>query len=135
MEAAAFEGEWKITRVIHDRTGGPEGRFAGVGRFTRAPWGLRYAEEGELLLGEAPAMRATREYRWVFGEAGVEVFFADGRFFHAFGLDSAEAEHLCGEDLYRVTYDFWRWPHWEAVWDVRGPRKDYAMRSVYARHD
>jgi hypothetical protein len=132
MEAAAFEGEWRITRVITDRAGGPEGRFAGMARFTRAPFGLLYVEEGELRLGET-AFRATREYRWVFGEGAVEVFFADGRFFHAFGLDATEAEHLCGEDMYRVTYDFWRWPEWEAVWDVTGPRKDYAMRSLYVR--
>jgi hypothetical protein len=132
MEAAAFEGEWQVAREIADRTGGPEGRFDGVARFTRAPWGLAYAEAGELRLGTA-AMRATREYRWVFRADGVEVFFADGRAFHAFRFDAAEAEHLCGADLYRVRYDFGRWPVWEAAWDVRGPRKDYAMRSVYAR--
>lgn len=132
MDAAAFEGEWRITRVIHDRTGGPEGRFAGVARFSIAGPDLDYREEGELRLGGA-VFRATRAYRWVPGSAGVEVFFADGRFFHGFAWDSAAAEHLCGADLYRVRYDFGRWPVWEAVWEVQGPRKDYVMRTQYAR--
>jgi hypothetical protein len=132
MEAAAFEGLWRVERVIHDRTGGPEGRFAGEARFTPVAGGLAYREDGELRLGAA-VFRATREYRWVFGEGTVEVFFSDGRFFHAFGPDATEAEHLCGADLYRVAYDFGRWPVWEAVWEVRGPRKDYLMRSVHRR--
>jgi hypothetical protein len=129
---ADFEGDWAIDRVIDDRTGGPAGRFTGTGRFARRPWGLAYAEEGELALGAA-VMRATRSYRWVFGADGVEVFFADGRIFHGFRFDAAGADHLCGDDLYRVAYDFAAWPVWQAVWDVTGPRKDYAMRSVYRR--
>jgi hypothetical protein len=132
MEAAAFEGLWRVDRVIQDRTGGPECRFTGEARFTAAADGLDYCEEGELRLGGA-AFRATREYRWLLGPAGADVFFADGRFFHRFLWDAAAAEHLCGADLYRVTYDFGRWPVWEAVWEVRGPRKDYVMRSTYAR--
>jgi len=132
MDAAAFEGEWRIMRVIHDRTGGPEGRFAGVARFVPVAGGLDYHEEGELQLGAA-VFRATRDYRWDFGAAGVEVFFTDGRFFHAFGWNAVEAEHLCAADLYRVRYDFAAWPRWEAVWEVRGPRKDYVMRTTYLR--
>jgi hypothetical protein len=132
MEAAAFEGRWRIARRIEDRTGGPQGRFAGVGRFAPAGGGLDYAEEGELRLGEA-AFAASRAYRWVCRAGGVDVLFGDGRFFHGFDWAAAVAEHPCGADLYRVRYDFGRWPDWAAVWEVRGPRKDYVMRSDYRR--
>jgi hypothetical protein len=132
LTAAEFEGEWQVARVIADRAGGPDARFDGVARFARAAWGLAYAEEGDLRIGGA-VLRATRDYRWVFGSDGVEVFFGDGRFFHAFRFDAAEAEHLCGEDLYRVKYGFERWPLWVAEWDVRGPRKEYRMRSEFRR--
>ena len=132
MDAAAFEGEWRVARVIHDRTWGPEGRFGGIARFVPVAGGLDYREEGELRLGTA-VFRATREYRWSFDAAGVAVFFADGRFFHAFGWDRGEAEHLCGEDLYRVRFALAAWPRWATVWEVRGPRKDYVMRTTYLR--
>jgi len=129
---AEFEGEWRIAREIEDRAGGPPGWFAGTARFTPAPGGLAYAEAGELTLGPA-VMRATRAYRWVFGPAGVEVFFDDGRPFHAFRWDSAAAVHPCGADLYRVCYDFGAWPVWSAVWEVTGPRKDYTLRTEWRR--
>ena len=148
IQAGAFEGEWHLWRVIEDRAGGPAGAssgrftglFTGVARFLPVAGGqpgplsgaLDYAEEGELRLGRA-AFRATRAYRWVLGPGGVEVFFADGRFFHGFAWEAAVAEHPCGADLYRVRYDFARWPEWQAVWEVRGPRKDYVMRSQYRR--
>jgi hypothetical protein len=131
--ATDFEGDWAVARDILDRTGGPTGRFTGVARFTAMPWGLAYAEEGELRLGGGAGLRATRAYRWIFGAEGVEVFFDDGRYFHAFRWDAAEAEHLCGDDLYRVKYGFQDWPAWTAEWNVRGPRKDYRMRSTYRR--
>jgi hypothetical protein len=131
-DAADFLGAWQITRAITDRRGGPPGHFAGTARFTPAPGGLRYAEEGCLTLGTTQ-MRATREHLWLFGPAGVEVRFADGRPFHAFRWDAAAAEHPCGADLYRVRYDFSAWPVWSATWDVTGPRKDYAMRSLWQR--
>ena len=131
--AADFEGEWVIARDIEDRLGGVPGRFDGVARFTVEPWGLAYAEGGELRLGGGAALRATRRYRWILGGEGVDVFYSDGRYFHAFHWEAAEAEHLCGDDLYRVRYGFGDWPEWVAEWDVRGPRKDYRMRSTYRR--
>lgn len=131
--AADFEGEWRVARDIEDRLGGVPGRFEGIARFMAEPWGLAYAEEGELRLGGGASLRATRAYRWILGAQGVEVFFSDGRYFHGFRWDSAGAEHLCGDDLYRVQYGFQRWPDWTADWDVRGPRKDYRMRSTYRR--
>lgn len=129
----AFLGDWLVTREIADKAGGVPGRFTGEARFAAAPWGLSYEETGRLQLGAGPAMTATRAYRWIFVPGGVEVFFADGRFFHAFRFDAAEASHLCGDDLYRVRYDFGGWPVWVARWDVQGPRKDYAMVSQYQR--
>lgn len=62
------------------------------------------------------------------------MFFDDGRPFHRFCLaQKAEgSDHPCGDDLYRVAYDFSDWPHWQAVWTVVGPRKDYTSTTRYA---
>ncbi|MCE8467683.1 DUF6314 family protein, partial [Rhodovulum sulfidophilum] len=56
----------------------------------------------------------------------------DGRFFHLIAPGARpEARHDCAPDLYRVRYDFSAWPCWSSFWEVRGPRKNYAMESSY----
>ncbi len=152
-----------MRRTIHDRRGGPDGRFEGrallrpdepgaagtaagrhempvAGGAAEVPRGaagaevLRYEEEGTLWLGTAAPMRATRGYLWRFSGDAVEVLFPDGRPFHAFrpGVDGAGTDHPCGPDLYRVRYGFGR-DGWWSQWEVAGPRKDYVMRTEYAR--
>ena len=125
---ADFEGRWRVERSIR-QTDGVEGRFEGEAVF--APDGagaLAYHEDGVLTMPGAAPMRATRAYRWV---EGLEVFFDDGRPFHTVPATGGAATHLCPPDIYRVSYDFSRWPDWTATWDVTGPRKAYRMVSAY----
>ncbi len=130
-----FPGRWKVQRSIEDRLSGQPGAFEGEALFT--PFGagrLRYEEEGHLRLGSGLPMRARRVYLWHVTADGVEVRFEDGRPFHRFGLAGGAGEdHLCGADLYRVTYGFQDWPQWWAGWTVTGPRKNYRMISRYTR--
>jgi hypothetical protein len=129
-----FAGVWTVAREIADAAGQQTGRFDGQAVLRpEGEAGLVYAEEGVLRMGAGPGWTATRTYLWSFDPAGVTVRFADGRAFHAFVFGAAEAKHLCGADIYRVRYDFAHWPVWTAQWDVRGPRKDYAMVSQYRR--
>ena len=44
-----------------------------------------------------------------------------------------ESEHLCGADHYATRYAFQPDGRFTVHHDVRGPRKDYAMTTVYAR--
>ena len=126
-----FEGDWQVARRIEDALRGQTGRFSGVARFERDKVGLHYLERGVLEMGDA-AMDAERAYFWRSGSGGIEVFFDDGRFFHKIGA-SGEAAHWCDPDQYDVTYDFSDWPVWTSRWQVKGPRKDYAMVSDYTR--
>ncbi len=140
MRLEAFAGDWRLDRVIEDALAGRQGRFTGQARFRPGPDGLDYAEEGTLTLGDAPPMTARRDYRWSADASdGIEVRFADGRFFHRFPADdpTPEALHDCDPDQYHVRYDFRAWPRWTAEWRVRGPRKDYLLVSTYqpAPHD
>lgn len=132
---AAFEGEWRIARLIDDRLGGQTGRFEGRALLRPDGAGLLYHEEGSLRLGEAPPLNATRRYLWRAEAGAVAVYFEDGRLFHRFdpAKDHPGADHACDPDSYRVRYDFGGWPDWRAVWTVRGPRKDYRMQSTYRR--
>ncbi len=131
-----FEGAWALSRVIEDRLTGAEGRLTGQAQFLpRHAGGLDYVEEGELSYGGQPPMAATRRYIWLPAPDGVAVQFEDGRAFHMIEGDRLmpDANHHCDPDLYHVSYDFTRWPDWQAIWRVVGPRKDYRMLSSYSR--
>ncbi len=130
-----FVGEWRIDREItHDNA--PPARFAGLARLELDGEGLSYAEAGELVIAGAPPMQAERQYLWRTGPTGgIEVFFADGRPFHAFDPNAAAPQdrHWCDTDIYDVRYDFGDWPDWRADWRVSGPRKTYRMMSRFSR--
>lgn len=131
---AEFEGVWQIERRIQDHRVGQEGRFAGQAVFSASAEGLTYQERGQLTLGAGPAMVAERTYLWRQDDARIIVLFEDGRPFHDFAPGSEqEARHLCGADVYDVTYRFDDWPNWSARWSVSGPKKGYTMVSHYAR--
>lgn len=131
-----FLGDWQLERQIVDALTGQVSRFSGRATFTAAASHVRYHEVGTLqLAGGGAAMHAERSYRWLFGPDDVTVQFADGAPFHSFPLqgEAKGTAHLCGADLYQVTYSFADWPGWRAVWAVAGPRKDYVSTSQYAR--
>lgn len=130
MRLADFEGLWRLERRIEDRLG-PGGLMTGEARLTPDAEGLVYDETGALRLGDGAPFAATQRYLWRESGDGIELRFADGRFFHRFALARPEAEHPCGADLYKVRYDFAAWPDWRAEWRVTGPRKDYVMATRY----
>lgn len=131
-----FLGEWIVDRFIDDRYSGQTGSFQGKAWVTAAtPSNLIYRETGEMQLGQAPCMTATRSYGWAFRDGKVVVSFDDGRPSHSFVPDGVGAgtDHPCGDDFYKVLYNFVSWPAWSAVWTVEGPRKDYTSTTQY-RH-
>lgn len=113
--------------------------MVGTAELTHSGKGFAYGEIGKLTIGEAPALTATRRYLWHRAEEGqgIDVFFEDGRPFHAIDLTMTmpHAEHLCAPDLYHVTYDFRQWPDWRVEWRVVGPRKDYRLTTRLSRQD
>lgn len=134
MRLSAFLGAWALDRSIEDARAARSGRLAGEARFSPAPDGLAYEEAGTLAFPGTAPMQASRRYLWRQGGAGgIDVLFADGRFFHAFdpALPEPSALHDCPPDTYRVRYDFTAWPLWQAEWRVTGPDKDYIMLSRY----
>ncbi|MEL6477417.1 MAG: DUF6314 family protein, partial [Pseudomonadota bacterium] len=108
------------------------GEFWGEAEFSPDGAGLSCFEAGVLRF-KGHDYHADRRSLWRFPEGGrVEVQYEDGRPFHDFILEEPEAVHLCGEDRYRVSYDFGE-DHWTSIWDVRGPAKDYVMTTHYTR--
>lgn len=132
-ELRDFRGAWLLTREIGDARAGQRARLDGRAVLAEGAGGLVYAEKGRLLLPGQPPLTATRRYLWRAAGARIEIFFEDGRFFHAIAPGPApEAVHHCPPDRYSVAYDFAAWPRWSSRWHVAGPRKDYVMVSHYA---
>lgn len=135
LGAADFKGDWQLERIITDRLGGMNGTLSGIATFAGEGGALTYDETGRLALTTGPVMEATRRYLWTFARDNVVVSFADGADFHSFSPSGAAigTTHLCGADVYDVTYNFAQWPVWTATWSVKGPRKDYTSVSRYCR--
>lgn len=130
-----FAGAWRLERRIDDARAGQvwraEGRAVlaedGQGGLIHDEWLTLY------LPGQAPVPGA-RRYLWAAEGDGIAVRFADGRPFHRILLGREESEdcHDCAPDRYVGRYDFHSWPVWTATWDVRGPRKDYRMETLWS---
>lgn len=130
-----FEGTWRFRRKILDRLLGQTSEAEGCLDLSRCDEGLVYDEQLTLHIpGQAPIL-GTRRYLWRPGPRGIEVRFEDGRPFHRIGLaqDRCEDLHHCDPDTYAVSYDFADWPLWSAAWNVKGPRKDYSMETLFVR--
>ena len=126
-----FAGKWCLTRKIV-QSNGDEFVFEGQANFTWQKSLLRYTETGMVTAPNGKKLQAERRYFWQQGESKqIDVYFEDNRYFHTFSNAAPYAEHICGNDVYTVSYCLNRWPLWQSSWQVTGPRKDYRMISQY----
>jgi hypothetical protein len=135
-------GTWTLERVIAGKDGNAA-TLNGTATFRRIENGMMaYREEGRLLLPSGEAFDAFRDYLYDRVTQGFAVFFPESppRLFHEIRLRAdgggaliGEAEHLCGRDRYATRFAFQPDGRFTLHHDVRGPRKDYAMATVYTR--
>jgi len=129
---AWFRGRWQMVRIIENVSEGVIGEFWGECAFEPDGKGLASREKGVLRFRGAD-YSAERVALWRFPGGGrIEVRYEDDRPFHDFVEDHPEATHDCGDDHYRVSYEF-EPDTWLSRWEVQGPRKDYAMTTRYRR--
>ena len=129
-----------MMRIIENVPEGVIGEFWGECVFVpdgaHESGGLTCREQGVLRFRGAD-YHSGRVSLWRFpGQGRIEVRYEDNRPFHDFTAEEPEATHLCGEDDYRVSYEFG--PEgdtgtWFSRWDVKGPAKDYVMTTRYRR--
>lgn len=130
---AYFVGAWQLNRQIL-QSSGEAFVFEGQADFSWVESDLHYRETGVVTAPDGRALQAERAYVWQQQAGGkIEVLFDDNRYFHTFSAAEPYAKHLCGDDLYVVSYAFEHGPRWESTWQVKGPRKDYKMTSLYQR--
>ena len=122
-----FAGQWRLERqIVHAY--GTTAQFSGTATWTPDGDRLRCVEEGSLRIADGPAMTGQRVYLW---DAGLQVYFDDGQFFHRVPPLGGDSGHWCDPDQYDGSYDFSAWPAFTVTWSVRGPRKAYLMSSRY----
>lgn len=130
-----FEGQWHLTRVIHDNRAGQVVKADGSAVLRGDPTGLIYDETIILRIPGQPEMAGTRRYLWRAAEDRVTIHFDDERYFHTLKLGQGRSEdhHDCSPDSYYAIYDLTGWPSWTVRWTVSGPRKSYEMETKYTR--
>jgi len=129
-------GEWSLEREISGR-----GCMKGFARFTRLDGETAlYEESGELCLEGGQTLHSRQSYVYEKRDDGFAVRFADTReLFHVMRFVTSgddlvgEARHVCVNDLYLSGYMVRSDGSFEVRHEVRGPQKDYVIRTVYRR--
>jgi len=147
----AFAGKsYSFKRTIVSRNRAlPSGRVDGVASFTNLldPSDILYKEEGTFTTSDFVAIKVSRSYIWRFSDdRSLEIYFIaqfenppkiDYLFLPLVFDDSlvAEAVHPCCDDLYEAKYDFagLQQGEWTVEYLVKGPEKDYTLRTCYSR--
>jgi Family of unknown function (DUF6314) len=133
-----LSGRWSYDRLIEGY-----GTVKGIATFTPIDGStLAYREQGSLTLINGVELQAERAYVYEVRKGGFNVYFSESplRLFQTISLTQragseyiGEADHLCGQDLYRSTYAFTPNGAFVIRHVVHGPRKDYTMATTYSR--
>jgi hypothetical protein len=127
-------GDWIMTRRIRFRRTAARGFLQGHACVSGDGHRASLNEQGLLRLDGREAM-ASQRYALTFRGVMVQVHFRSGSFFHEFELCTSgyTAIYHCGEDQYVGRYRVLDPDVWSLTWCVRGPRKEYDMRTLYRR--
>lgn len=156
-----LQGIWSLTRTIKSSLPThPSGVLKGQASFLPRNPTLKdmdleylYFEEGDFETSWGSTMHAKRSYVYHYSEEKdkMNVWFAKDDykttdyFFHELEFSApvegapwkAKASHLCIEDLYNVTYEFFfegaGLRRWKSKYEVKGPNKDYTIENEFTR--
>jgi hypothetical protein len=130
-------GRWNFAREISGH-----GSMTVTAVFEAVSQGrAEYFEFGELTLRNGERLRAERRYVYEAMDGGFMVRFHEtGEIFERavfveqeHGGWKASANHLCDKDLYESEYRFPMDGTFAVRHAVRGPKKDYLIRTIYHR--
>jgi len=130
-------GRWSFAREISEH-----GSMNGTAVFQPVSEGrAEYFEFGELALRNGGRLHAEQRYVYKMTDDGFAVYFhATGEIFqraifseHENGEWRASASHICNQDVYDSEYCFGESGTFAVRHAVRGPKKDYVIRTVYRR--
>lgn len=132
-----LSGWWEINRQIS-----PGGVILGEVEFEAVSDDeYAYREHGTLTLDHGDVVEGvTRSYRYIYKEGAIQVLYADGpddgKLFQVLEFEDktrAQAQHLCGQDLYQSRYEFYLPDSFSITHTVTGPKKDYVSDTIFKR--
>lgn len=135
-------GSWQLQRQIY-----PQGKMTGFGIFlSKKTDELYYREEGVYAAPNNQQFQTHREYLYVYAEEAISVYFVEAgkrsNLFYTLNfyqplekniLYQAIASHLCVQDIYQATYDFFDKDQFTLKFDISGPTKNYKIETIFSR--
>jgi len=142
-----LRGPWRFARTIWEGREEPQAQAGGDCEFVAGelPRQLIYRERGTLrmlpVFAGARPIPFTRVFDYRFGDADVEVLFADGerggqsyqRYELKGDLLAPAADHLCGPDCYNAAYTLDGENGFTMETFISGPKKRTRVLTVYER--
>src|ERR1700722_1332297 len=132
----SLEGHWKFSRAIsnHDSIEG----VACFRKTSHRPDILFYREKETFSFLKDIQIGLSQEYEYRYAGDKIAVYFCreHDRLLHSLEfmeLDKASAEHLCGSDTYLATYQFHFPDRFELLYSIKGPHKDFQVKTVFLR--
>jgi hypothetical protein len=130
-------GMWSFVRAVSGQA-----KMTGNATITLLAEGVaQYVEKAHVTLADGKVLHGEQRYLYRKTSSGFGVLFHEtGELFHAltFVADDdgglrASATHDCKADLYRSEYVVGQDGEFRVRHVVRGPRKDYAIETIYSR--
>lgn len=141
-----LQGVWKLKRRL-----GTQGHMHGVAHFQTWKEGvLHYQEQGYADFGSGKPFFAYRAYAYVYDQGTVAVHFWDRErkqpagLLHTLHFQNAKhggqilaatGTHQCVNDVYKARYTFVSPAHFQLIYRVQGPHKDYTMQTHFSKGD
>ena len=134
-------GQWILERDIQNSDG--NGVFNGICTFTTMDDGRLLCKETGTLTFNGHQTDASRSYIYAYQDDGIIILYNDphrkDEVLHQLAFEMhdnnyvAKHCHVCGNDTYDLTFTMQSDNSIEMKYVVKGPHKDYAMRSLLTR--
>lgn len=130
-------GEWELSREMPG-----ESKAFGTASFTPNVDSLLYHEDVVFCDADLQLV-AYQKYEYRLGKSGIDIYFVlgenAGKRFMSLHIENgtsgmrARDLHVCKDDEYTGIFEFRNPDCFVTRYDVKGPRKDYTIRTEYRR--
>jgi hypothetical protein len=135
----SFEGRWTFIRSVNASE-----IMRGTAVFhpiDKRSSSYSYQEEGTYIAEHLAELSFFREYIYFLENETIDIYFAFQKkkreFFHTLAFttpDQACGIHHCACDIYKATYTFLKNDTFIVQYDVKGPKKDFVIQTVFKNH-
>jgi hypothetical protein len=129
-----FSGNWSFIRVITQQLNNDD-VIKGDLSFTELGHNRKLCSESGYWEGKN--INSCKNYVFIFENNNIQIY-SDNQLLHSLcfinddnGHFAATHTHKCGNDHYKCTYKILSESLYQVEYEVKGPNKDYVMKTVY----